>query len=98
MTGYTGDVTRGGPPAVRELTGLTVTKVSVGPMDNNAYLLRCTADGTQMLIDAANDADRLLALADQREDAVGLVGGVDQQLLARVDAAQQVGVVVHRAD
>jgi glyoxylase-like metal-dependent hydrolase (beta-lactamase superfamily II) len=63
MTGYTGDVTPGGPPAVRELTGLTVTKVSVGPMDNNAYLLRCTADGSQLLIDAANDADRLLALA-----------------------------------
>jgi glyoxylase-like metal-dependent hydrolase (beta-lactamase superfamily II) len=31
-------------------------------MDNNAYLLRCTADGSQLLIDAANDADRLLAL------------------------------------
>ena len=29
-------------------------------MDNNAYLLRCTDDGTQVLIDAANDADRLL--------------------------------------
>ena len=62
MPGYTGDVTPGGPPAVRELTGLTVTKVSVGPMDNNAYLLRCTADGSQLLIDAANEADRLLAL------------------------------------
>jgi glyoxylase-like metal-dependent hydrolase (beta-lactamase superfamily II) len=60
---YTGDVTPGGPPAVRELTGLTVTKVSVGPMDNNAYLLRCRSDGTQLLIDAANDASRLLALA-----------------------------------
>jgi glyoxylase-like metal-dependent hydrolase (beta-lactamase superfamily II) len=56
---YTGDVTPGGPAAVRELTGLTVTKVSVGPMDNNAYLLRCRSDGTQVLIDAANDAARL---------------------------------------
>jgi glyoxylase-like metal-dependent hydrolase (beta-lactamase superfamily II) len=59
---YTGDVTPGGPPAVRELTGLTVTKASVGPMDNNAYLLRCRSDGTQVLIDAANDAARLLEL------------------------------------
>jgi glyoxylase-like metal-dependent hydrolase (beta-lactamase superfamily II) len=59
---YTGDVTPGGPAAVRELTGLTVTKASVGPMDNNAYLLRCRSDGTQVLIDAANDAARLLEL------------------------------------
>lgn len=39
---------------------LTISKLSVGPMDNNAYLLRCTDDGTQVLIDAANEADRLL--------------------------------------
>ena len=60
---YTGDVTRGGAPAVRELGGLTVTKVSVGPMDNNAYLLRCRHDGSQVLIDAANDAPTLIDLA-----------------------------------
>ena len=36
---YTGDVTVGGPPETRELPGLTVTKLAVGPMDNNAYLL-----------------------------------------------------------
>ncbi|TDB71404.1 MBL fold metallo-hydrolase [Micromonospora sp. KC723] len=59
---YTGSVTAGGAPAVRELTGLTVTKVSVGPMDNNAYLLRCRATGEQVLIDAANEAPRLLEL------------------------------------
>jgi glyoxylase-like metal-dependent hydrolase (beta-lactamase superfamily II) len=57
---YTGDVTRGGEPAVRELGSLTVTKVSVGPMDNNAYLLR--SGDHQLLIDAANDAGTLLAL------------------------------------
>jgi glyoxylase-like metal-dependent hydrolase (beta-lactamase superfamily II) len=62
---YTGDVTRGGDPAVRELQGLTVRKVSVGPMDNNAYLLTCRSDGSQVLIDAANDAETLLALVGQ---------------------------------
>ncbi len=51
-------------PAVRELRGLTVTKVSVGPYDNNAYLLRCAADGTQVLIDAATTRDP--AEADRR--------------------------------
>lgn len=60
--GYTGDVTPGGSPAVRELPALTITKVSVGPMDNNAYLLRCRATGAQLLVDAANEAGRLLDL------------------------------------
>ena len=62
MSGYTGDVTPGGPAAVRELGGLRISKLSVGPMDNNAYLLRCSSDGTQVLIDAANDAGRLRTL------------------------------------
>ncbi|WFE52780.1 MBL fold metallo-hydrolase [Micromonospora sp. WMMD1155] len=59
---YSGDVTPGGAPAVRELDGLTISKLSVGPMDNNAYLLRCTSTGDQVLIDAANEAPRLLEL------------------------------------
>ncbi|MBM2615366.1 MBL fold metallo-hydrolase [Actinoplanes sp. LDG1-06] len=58
---YTGEVTRGGTPDVRDLGGLTITKVSVGPMDNNAYLLR--SGDQQLLIDAANDAPTLIGLA-----------------------------------
>ena len=60
MDTYTGDVKVGGPVAVRELPGLRITKVAVGPYDNNAYLLRCTATGDTMLIDAAAEPDRLL--------------------------------------
>lgn len=59
---YTGNVQAGGRPDFRELPGLTVTKVSVGPYDNNAYILRCTATGEQLLIDAANEPARLLEL------------------------------------
>jgi glyoxylase-like metal-dependent hydrolase (beta-lactamase superfamily II) len=44
------------------MSGITFTGHSVGPMDNNAYLLRCTATGEALLIDAANDAERLLQL------------------------------------
>ena len=62
MTGYSGKVTVGGPPDVRELPGLMITKVAVGPMDNNSYLLRCRDSGEQLLIDAANDADTLITL------------------------------------
>jgi len=59
---YTGDVTQGGPPDVRELTDLIITKVSVRPMDNNCYLLRCRSTGEQVLIDAANEPERLLQI------------------------------------
>lgn len=65
MRTYTGKVTVGGTPDVRELAELVITKASVGPMDNNTYLLRCRATGEQLLIDAANDAETI----------VGLVGG-----------------------
>lgn len=57
---YTGDVTVGGPAAVRDLPALRITKLAVGPHDNNAYLLRCRATGDTVLIDAAAEADRLL--------------------------------------
>jgi glyoxylase-like metal-dependent hydrolase (beta-lactamase superfamily II) len=60
--GYSGRVTVGGPADVRFLPDLTVTKVAVGPMNNNSYLLRCTATGEQLLVDAANEADTLLRL------------------------------------
>ena len=59
---YTGEVSPGSAPDVRELADLVITKVSVGPMDNNAYLLRCVSTGDQLLIDAANEPERLLEL------------------------------------
>ncbi len=62
MSTYTGTVTPGGPTDVRELPGLVIRKASVGPQDNNAYLLTCTATGCQLLVDAADDAPRLTAL------------------------------------
>src|SRR5258708_29048931 len=58
--GYTGNVVPGGPVAVRELAHLVITKFSVGPHDNNAYLLRCRETGEQLLVDAPADAPRLL--------------------------------------
>jgi glyoxylase-like metal-dependent hydrolase (beta-lactamase superfamily II) len=59
---YDGKVSVGGPAQTRELPGLTITKVAVGPMDNNAYLLKCTNTGEQVLIDAANEPETLSAL------------------------------------
>ncbi|MGW7289793.1 MBL fold metallo-hydrolase [Streptomyces sp. NPDC054847] len=59
---YSGAVKVGGPADVHELADLMISKVAVGPMDNNAYLLRCRATGEQLLIDAAADPDTLLQL------------------------------------
>lgn len=59
---WTGDVTPGGPSAVRVLDEVELRKVSVGPMDNNAFLLTCRREGAQVLVDAAADPDRLLEL------------------------------------
>lgn len=59
---YSGAVKVGGPADVHELADLMISKVAVGPMDNNAYLLRCRATGEQLLIDAAAEPDTLLQL------------------------------------
>ena len=56
---YTGHVEAAGTPARRTLDALSITKMSVGPMDNNAYLLVCSSTNEALLIDAANDAERL---------------------------------------
>jgi glyoxylase-like metal-dependent hydrolase (beta-lactamase superfamily II) len=51
----------GGPPLVARLSrSVTMIKVSVGPVDNNTYLLQTS--GTGLLVDAANDVDRLLKI------------------------------------
>jgi glyoxylase-like metal-dependent hydrolase (beta-lactamase superfamily II) len=68
---YTGAVSVGGPPDIRELPELTITKVAVGPFDNNCYFLTDRATGAVVLIDAANEPERLLSL-------------VGSQVLARV--------------
>ncbi|MBK0869392.1 MAG: MBL fold metallo-hydrolase [Saccharopolyspora sp.] len=65
---YTGHVEPGGAPAKRVLDALTVTKLSVGPMDNNAYLLTCRRTGDALLIDAANDSERLADLLGHDDD------------------------------
>ena len=66
MSDYTGQVSPGGEPDTREAGGLTITKLAVDPeMSNNCYLLRCAATGDQVLVDAAADPERLLALVGE---------------------------------
>lgn len=87
---YTGKVEVGGPAAVHQLAGLLISKVAVGPMENNAYLLRCRDTGDQLLIDAAAEPDTLRTLIGE-DGLAGVVtthshGDHWQALRAVVDA------------
>jgi glyoxylase-like metal-dependent hydrolase (beta-lactamase superfamily II) len=42
-----------------------IHKVVVGPMDNNVFVLRCKQTGDAVLIDAANEHERLLELCQR---------------------------------
>jgi glyoxylase-like metal-dependent hydrolase (beta-lactamase superfamily II) len=70
---YTGNVEVGGEMDVRRLPGLTIAKVAVGPMSNNAYLVRCTSTDEGLLIDAANEGDRLRSLVRFEGPAVSAI-------------------------
>jgi glyoxylase-like metal-dependent hydrolase (beta-lactamase superfamily II) len=59
---YTGEVVPGGDSDVRRLPGVVIRKASVSATHNNCYLLTCRATGSQLLIDAADDAPRLSRL------------------------------------
>jgi glyoxylase-like metal-dependent hydrolase (beta-lactamase superfamily II) len=98
---YSGQVQVGGPADERSLGGLTITKLAVGPMQNNAYLLRDTATGDGLLIDAANEADRLLPLVGEQGIATVLTTHQHPdhwQALAAVVAATGARTVAHPLD
>ncbi|HEX2023992.1 MAG TPA: MBL fold metallo-hydrolase [Acidimicrobiales bacterium] len=42
---------------------LEISRVVVGPMDNNVFVVRCRQTGEAVLVDAANEAPRLLELS-----------------------------------
>jgi len=69
---YTGHV-EPGTAARRTLPGATIVKTSVGPMDNNSYLITCSETGETLLIDAANDADTLIGLIREHAPRLALI-------------------------
>lgn len=88
------------PPVKFNVGPVQVTKISVGPMDNNAYLLTA-GDGPVLLIDAAAEPERLLAALGVRE--LGAVVTTHQhadhvQGLAQVVAATGAEVWAGRPD
>ena len=97
---YTGDVRVGGPSDTREIDGLTVTKIAVGPYENNVYLLR-DSTGQGLLIDAAAEPGRLLEMIG--DTPVQRIVTTHQHAdhwhaLAEVKAATGATTVAHPAD
>jgi glyoxylase-like metal-dependent hydrolase (beta-lactamase superfamily II) len=99
---YTGHV-EPGTGARRELPGASIVKVSVGPMDNNAYLVTCSQTGETLLIDAANDPDVLLELIERYAPKLSLIVTSHQhydhwQALEAVVKATGAPTAVHQLD
>jgi glyoxylase-like metal-dependent hydrolase (beta-lactamase superfamily II) len=108
---YDGNVTPGGPPDLRELSDLTITKLAVSDMSNNVYLLRCRRTGEQVLIDAADDAPAILSLAgdgglarvitthrhwDHHRALAEVVAATGAETLAGAEDADELPVPVHQ--
>lgn len=99
---YTGHVAPG-TAARRSLPAASIIKVSVGPMDNNCYLVTCASTGETLLIDAANDADVLLDLINRYAPKLSLIVTSHQhadhwQALAAVAEATGAPTAAHRLD
>ncbi|MGH3948085.1 MAG: MBL fold metallo-hydrolase, partial [Pseudonocardiaceae bacterium] len=102
---YTGHVERGGDAARRTLGALAITKLSVGPMDNNTYLLVCKGSGEALLIDAANEPERISDLIGYGQDRPTLrtivtthQHGDHWQALGAVAGANGSNTAAHPAD
>lgn len=88
---YTGRVSVGGPADVHELGTLIISKLAVGPYDNNTFLLRCRQTGSQVLIDAAAEAPRLLDLVGGSLDLVVTTHRHRDHWQALVDVVEATG-------
>ncbi|MDH6247704.1 MBL fold metallo-hydrolase [Mycobacterium sp. OTB74] len=99
---YTGHL-EPGTAARRTLPSATIIKASVGPMDNNAYLITCSHTGKTLLIDAANDGAVLVELIKSQAPNVDLIVTSHQhfdhwQALAEVAEATGAPTAAHALD
>ncbi len=87
----------------RTLPGATIIKMSVGPMDNNTYLVTCSQTGETLLIDAANDPELLVELVGEHAPKLALIVTTHQhfdhwQALEAVAAATGAPTAAHPLD
>lgn len=95
-------VTPGGPTHAYEPNGcMQVKKFSVGPFDNNVYVLHCTGSNKALIVDGAADADRILREVEGM-DVVAIAqthGHPDHvSALPKLVAALGAPVLAHKGD
>lgn len=100
---YTGDVSSGGPTDRRDLPRLTIRKMSVGTMANNVYLLTCASTGAQLLIDAADEPVRIMAMLHESGGGLDAIVTTHQhwdhhRALSQVVAATKASTAAGAAD
>ncbi len=92
----------GMPTLHYEDTDVEIHKVVVGPVDNNVFVVRCKATGDAVLMDAANEHERLLELCQTLgvRKVLETHGHWDhiQAVPAVRDAGYQVGVTAADAE
>lgn len=98
---YHGKMAVGSPAQVRELPKLIISALALGPMANNAYLLRSRQTGAGLLIDAPAGTEELLSLIGSQPIIAVLIthGHADHTAgLADLVAATGAEVWCHAAD
>lgn len=100
---YTGQLSPDSAPQRRTVEGAVITKMSVGPMDNNTYLVVCSTIGKSLLIDAANEAEKIIALIAQEAPVFDSIVTTHQHgdhwlALEDVHAATKVPTAAHPLD
>lgn len=100
---YTGSLEPGGPAQRKRLADAQIVKLSVGPMDNNVYLITCEHTGKSLLIDAANEAPKILELLNSQAPHLELIVTTHQhadhwQGLKEVTEATKATTAAHPLD
>ena len=78
-----------------------VRKVCVGPLENNVYIVACAVTGRAVIIDAADEADRIVAAcADLEPVAILTTHGHHDHVGAATAVAERLGIPmkIHDAD
>jgi len=90
-----GHVIPGGPShEYGDAAGLRVRKFSVGPYDNNVYIV--TSNGVALIVDGANDAERILAeVKDVKVKAIIQTHGHFDHVQALKDLVDELHVPVY---
>lgn len=84
-----------------DLMTARIRSLSVGPLDNNVYIISCKATGKAAIVDAADEADRILAAAHDVDPQVVLTthGHADHLgAVSEVTAALGIPFRLHEAD